>query len=303
MNPALQLVKARVRPRFPLGQPTWPTSIDRPPVEKTTGAAYGTAWARTEAARYVRGFLIELVMRPAVAALTAPEIDGLDRIAHLAPPVVFAANHQSHLDTPLLLTSLPERFRHRAAVAAAADYFFEDRVRSALSALAMNAIPIDRSRVSRRSADLSAELIEDGWSFVMCPEGGRSPDGWGQEFRGGAAYLSVRCDVPVVPVHIAGTGRILGKGMTRPKPGRARVTFGTPLRADDGEDTRRFAARLERVVAALADERATDWWMARKRAAAGLTPALTGPDRVGAWRRAWARDDGGEQRRPKRVWP
>ena len=49
-------------------------------------------------------------------------------------------------------------------------------------------LPIDRSRVSRRSADLSAELIGDGWSLVIFPEGGRSPDGWGQEFRGGAAY-------------------------------------------------------------------------------------------------------------------
>ena len=98
-------IKLRVRPRFPLGTPTWPTSVERPPVEKTTGAAYDTAWARTEPARYVRGFLIELVMRPTVAALAAPEVDGLDRVGHLEPPVIFAANHHSHLDMPLLLTS------------------------------------------------------------------------------------------------------------------------------------------------------------------------------------------------------
>ena len=44
-------------------------------------------------------------MRPTVAALAAPEVDGLDRVGHLEPPVIFAANHHSHLDMPLLLTS------------------------------------------------------------------------------------------------------------------------------------------------------------------------------------------------------
>ena len=64
-------------------------------------------------------------MRPAVAALGAPERAGLDRLAGLSDgPVIFAANHHSHLDTPLMLTSLPEPWRHKVFVAAAADYFF-----------------------------------------------------------------------------------------------------------------------------------------------------------------------------------
>ena len=55
---------------------------------------------------------------------------------------------------------------------------------------------------------------------MIYPEGGRSPDGWGQPFKGGAAYLSARTGAPVVPVHIDGTGSILGKGTSGPKPGR-----------------------------------------------------------------------------------
>src|SRR5947199_6706890 len=101
-------------------------------------------------------------------------------------------------------------------VAAAADYFFKTRATSVTSALALNAIPIERTRVSRRSADDAAELIDDGWSMLIFPEGGRSPDGWGQPFRGGAAYLAMRCKVPVVPVHLEGTGRIMRKGKNRP---------------------------------------------------------------------------------------
>ena len=70
---------------------------------------------------------------------------------------------------------------------------------------------------------------------------------------------------------------------------RTTVTFGTPLWPAEGEDARRFAARIEAAVATLADESSTDWWTARRQAAAGTTPSLQGPD-VAAWRRAWALD-------------
>ena len=121
------------------------------------------------------------------------------------------------------------------------------------------------------------DLVDDGWSLVIYPEGGRSPDGWGQEFKGGAAYLSGRTGAPVVPVFIDGTGSIFGKGMKRPKPGRTRVVFGAPLRPDDGENTRRFNARIEAAVTALADEATTDYWTARRRAAAGHQPVARRP--------------------------
>src|SRR5262249_58994983 len=194
-----------------------------------------------------------------------------------APPVVFAANHSSHVDAPLILTSVPAPWRSRLVVGAAADYFFATRVTGALSALALGATPIDRTRVSRRSADLAASLLDEGWSLLIFPEGGRSPDGWGQPFRGGAAFLSIRCGVPVVPVHLDGTGAILGRGATWPKPGRTKVTFGAPLHPDEGDDARRFGDRIEQAVAVLGDEALSDWWSARRRAAKGGTPPLTRP--------------------------
>ena len=124
-------------------------------------------------------------MRLAVLGLAAPDRRGQDRLASLEGPAIFAANHHSHLDTPLLLTSIPEPWRHKILVGAAADYFFGTRLTSALSSLVIGAIPIERSRVSRRSADQAAELASQGWSLLLFPEGGRSPDGWGQPFRGG----------------------------------------------------------------------------------------------------------------------
>jgi 1-acyl-sn-glycerol-3-phosphate acyltransferase len=83
-------------------------------------------------------------MRAAVRALASPTRRGQDRLDAVRGPVIFAANHHSHLDTPLLLTSLPDRWRHKVVIAAAADYFFTNRYTSAASALAMGAFPIER---------------------------------------------------------------------------------------------------------------------------------------------------------------
>ncbi len=291
-------MNVRLRAPFPLGKPSWPTSVPRPPVEKRTGVHYDTDWSRSYAARLARAVILDDVLRPLVHVLGSPTVHGLDRIQDLDAPAVFAANHHSHLDTPLLLTSLPDRFRHKAQVAAAADYFFDSRVKSAASALTLGAIPMERTRINRRSSDLAADLLDDGWSLVIFPEGGRSPDGWAQDFRGGAAYLAIRCGRPLVPVHIEGTRKVQKKGKKLPTPvggplGRGpgvHVTFGPPLRPREGEDARRLAARLEATVAILADEGASDWWTARRRAADNTTPSLGGPD-AGAWRRSWALGD------------
>jgi 1-acyl-sn-glycerol-3-phosphate acyltransferase len=261
--------------------------VPRPPAPSRTGVDFDTAWARKPAARLARAALVDLAIRPAVHAIASPAVDGRERLDALEAPVIFAANHHSHVDTGLLLSLLPERFRRRTVVAAAADYFFDRRAKGTLHALAFGAVPVERTKVNRRSADMTLALLADGWNLVIFPEGGRSPDGWAQEFRGGAAYLAVRSGRPVVPVWLDGTRHVWPKGQRLPRPHKVGVTFGAPISADPGEDARHLAARLERVVAALADERASDWWTARRRAADGVTPAITGPE-AAAWRRSWA---------------
>jgi 1-acyl-sn-glycerol-3-phosphate acyltransferase len=272
---------------FPLRAPTWPGTVPRPPAPSRTGLDFDTDWARKPAARLARAAILDLAIRPAVHVLASPTVDGRERLDALDAPVIFAANHHSHADTGLLLSLLPERFRHKTVVAAAADYFFDRRTKGTFHALTFGAVPMERTKVNRRSADVATGLLADGWSLVIFPEGGRSPDGWAQEFRGGAAYLAVRSGRPVVPVYIDGTRLMWPKGQRLPRPHKVSVTFGTPISPDPGEDARRLAARVARAVAALADERATDWWTARRRAADGATPAITGPD-ASPWRRSWA---------------
>ncbi|MGI9622315.1 MAG: lysophospholipid acyltransferase family protein [Acidimicrobiales bacterium] len=288
---------------FPIRAPRVPAGVDPVPATSKTGVDFDTDWARRPPARAARAVLVESVVRPVVAYLARPERSGQDRLDGLEGPVIFAANHHSHVDTPLLLTSIPLPWRRELVVGAAADYFFGTRVTSTLSALAIGAIPIERAKVGRKSSDLAASLVADGWSFMIFPEGGRSPDGWGQPFRGGAAYLAIKCEVPVVPVHLLGTGNILRKGHSRPNPSRTQVTFGSPLWPLEDESSRRFASRIEAAVSELADEAATDWWQARLRAHAGETPNLYGPE-ASSWRRQWALGDRRPSaRRRRRRWP
>lgn len=285
-TPASLLAKVG-RSRFPLAAPTWPGSVPRPVPTPELGVHYDTAWSRRYPVRLARAMVLDTVTRPLARAVAAPLVRGEEGLVGLEAPVLFAANHVSHVDAPLLLACLPLRFRHHAVVAAAADYFFDRRWKADTFSFLLGAIPVERTKVNRRSADLAAELLEEEWNLIIFPEGGRSQDGWAQHFHPGAAYLSSRTGRPVVPVHIDGTRHILPKGRAALRRTRTTVTFGTPLWPDADEDTRVFASRIEAAVATLAAETDTDWWTARRLAARGATPPLQGPE-VSTWRRSWA---------------
>ncbi|MEM8746938.1 MAG: lysophospholipid acyltransferase family protein [Actinomycetota bacterium] len=305
---------------FPLRAPTAPGGVEVPVEPDTLGGAYDTEWAQRPVARVARGLIVEGPLRLFVQGVASPTVTGLDRLIDLErdaderadgsdpDPVIFAPNHHSHLDTAVMIRSIPAAWRRHLVVAAAADYFFDAHWKAALSALSLNAIPIDREATSRETFDRMRDAIADGNSLIIYPEGGRSPDGWGQDFKGGAAYLAARTGAPVVPVFLDGTGELYGKGASRLKIGRTSVAFGTPLTPGEGENTRRFNARIEAAVARLGDEVLHDSWTAARRAADGSTPSLSGPDHQG-WRRQWQLADrrrlgtAGIRRRRRRTWP
>ena len=309
---ALSRFSGRVRTaRFPLAAPTWPTTVERPEPERKVGLDYDHEGSRRSPLRLARAVVLDTVTRPAARLLAPATIRGLEHLQHVEGPVIFAANHASHIDTPLLLTTLPVEFRHRTVVAAASDYFFDRTWKSVLWSFALAAIPIERSRVNRKSVDTAAELLGDGWNLVIFPEGGRSPDGWTQPFRGGEAYLARRTGRPVVPVYLHGTRHVLpksaeaegrapgGSGTESRRGGRLRrspiaVLFGAPMTPDEGESARRFSSRVDAAMATLAREVYSDWWQARRSVSAvapvaGADTVHRGPD-AAAWRRAWALD-------------
>ena len=285
---------------FPLGKPNWPIDVDKPTPKSKLGANFETDWSRTYLSRAIRSLITDYVTRPAIEVVASPTIHGLDNLANASSPIIFAANHASHIDTPLLLSSLPERFRHKTAVGAGADYFFDKKYKAILWSFLLAAIPIERNKVSRRSHDLALKVIEDGWNLVLFPEGGRTPDGFGQEFKGGLAQIALKGGAKIVPVHIAGTYEILGKGRSF-KRGETAIYFDRPI-DPTGRSTKEVIAEVERRVDRLADEVASDFWNAALNQGAGLTPKRNADEKdwIADWNRPRYRSDA--KKRVKK-WP
>jgi len=250
---------------------------------------YPTAWARTEAGKAARAFLQAYGLAPLIRLETTPRVEGADALEGLRPPVIFVANHSSHLDAPLVLTSLPPAWRERTATGAAADYFFDVWWRAAATALVFNAFPVERGRgKGGRTTALARELLAERWNILMFPEGTRSKDGWVRDLRMGAARLAAEAAVPVVPIGIRGSYQAMPRGRGWPAPGRPPVVvrFGRAVHPLPGEDPAVLNARIRTGLAVTLDEERTSWWDAQRRAARDETPPIDGP--AGAnWRRMW----------------
>jgi 1-acyl-sn-glycerol-3-phosphate acyltransferase len=248
---------------------------------------FPTDWARSRPARLAREAILRGGLTPLMHRETTMRVEGLDVFEDLNGPVVIVANHTSHLDTALLLTTLPVDWQRKVTVGAAADYFFDAWWRAIGSALVFATFPIERH--GHGLSDTPTKLIEAGWSIVMFPEGTRSPDGWTRRFRPGAAALAITHEIPLLPVAIRGSYAAMPKGRGWPKPGRppVHVRYGRPIAPRDGEGTLELNARVAAAIERLLDEDNTDWYAAALRASAQTTPPSSGPP-VADWRRVWA---------------
>jgi 1-acyl-sn-glycerol-3-phosphate acyltransferase len=152
-------------------------------------------------------------------------VKGVERIP--SGTVIFAANHTSSADAPAVVWSIPRRI----AILLKRSLFEWPIVRQAFHLA--HFIPVDR--MNRESAIESLEKAEqalhDGQSFLIYPEGTRSPDGRLQEFKKGTAVMAIKAGVPIVPVACSGAHRIMEKRKLNIKPGHILVEFLPPIDA------------------------------------------------------------------------
>ncbi len=248
---------------------------------------FPTDWARTDAAGVARDVILDAGLRAIIWNETSPEVFGIDNLEGLKGPAMFISNHSSHLDASILMITLPQKWRNKTATAAAKDYFFDVWWRSAFTALVYAGFPVERGAGERATAK-AKELIRDGWSIIVFPEGTRSVDGWLQRFRHGTARLALDMGMPIVPIAIVGAYAAMPKGRTWPRPGRPpiRVRYGRPLFPQEGETHQQLSLRMQQAIAELFDEDRTSWWEAQRRASRDETPKLAGPQGPG-WLRIW----------------
>lgn len=226
------------------------------------GLDYPTKWGRQYPARFARYLYHRFYVAPVTRYLSTLDVQGLEHVSGPGP-YILVANHTSNFDTPLVLTALPTKLRTRTVVAAAMDNFFMDRRTAFKTVFVFNAIPIDRHKINRRSSQQALELVESGWNLLIFPEGGRTPTGQLQEFKGGAAYLAERSKAAVIPTYIHDAGLLQGpKWAKAPQfvdgPSQRRhhvsVTFGTAMHCGEDENIRRFNTRIEEAVVKLGQE-------------------------------------------------
>jgi long-chain acyl-CoA synthetase len=211
------------------------------------------AWPRSRLARLLRGALQQLLLLPLLRHYARPfEARGAERLAEVPWPALLIANHASHVDSLTVLSLLPPGRRGRVAVAAAADYFFQSRPLSLVSALALGAFPFHRQGPVATSLAHCGDLVADGFGILIFPEGTRSPDGRLQPFKAGIGLLARELGIPVVPIHLAGPHAILPKGASWPRRAPLRATVGEPLRLDPGLSNPEAVSRLESALRALA---------------------------------------------------
>ncbi len=294
--------------------------------EKVEAKEFPTAWARTPVTGIVRSAIQRGLLKPVAWSQTRVTVEGQEYLDGLRGPVVFIANHSSHLDTPLILGSLPRRFTDRLAVGAAADYFFDARWRALTTALVFNAFPVERHG-ARRLRGLAGRLVDDAWSMLLFPEGTRSQDGWMNPFKLGAAALCVGKGIPCVPIALRGSYGAMPRGRNWPRPGRPKVVvrYGAPLRPEPDEGVRNFSLRMMSEVTRLWNEEDLGWYEAIRASAAGELTAPTGPKAITAagepsapaatevavkdrssgarWRRIWESTRPLDDERPRPVWP
>jgi 1-acyl-sn-glycerol-3-phosphate acyltransferase len=175
------------------------------------------------------------------------------------------ANHNSHMDTPLILRTLPSRLRRRTAVAAATDYFYTKRRNALAASLVFGTVPLDRSRGAGVGPEQTAHLdrlIHSGGSLLMFPEGTRSRDGRVGHLRAGAALLAAAHQLPIVPIYLSGTRAAMPRGhhwmvfkAGRPGPRHPlEIRFGEPIFPRADEDPGEVMERVRRFFAGCGAE-------------------------------------------------
>jgi long-chain acyl-CoA synthetase len=222
-------------------------------------------WNRSRLARALRRLVLPTFILPLARLFAWIKIEGVGNLLNVEGPVIFAVNHQSHFDVPSVLWSLPARWRYRVAPAMAKEFFdayfhperysrgerFTSGLNYTLSSLVFNAFPLpQRESGTREALRYAGDLISDGYSILIFPEGKRTDAGEILPFQPGVGMLAARLRVPVIPVRLEGLEKVLHKSAKWVMPGRARVAFGAPLRFE-GDDYKAIAKKIEDAVRAL----------------------------------------------------
>ncbi|MBN1533325.1 MAG: AMP-binding protein [Spirochaetes bacterium] len=170
------------------------------------------------------------ILRTIIGPLVSPYhrilVSGIEHIPQ--GPCIFAGNHQSLLDVPMLIRALPRTVLARTFFLAK-DKPAYHTLPARLLARGANFIMMDTAGDVKSSMIRIADALRGGCNVVIFPEGTRTQDGTVGEFKKTFAIVSSELEVPVVPFAIDGNFRLMPYGSSFPRPGRGRLSFLDPV--------------------------------------------------------------------------
>ncbi len=180
--------------------------------------------------KLLRLFIFLLLIRPIILILIGLKISGRSHLPK-AGPAIIVANHNSHLDTLVLMTLFPLSLLHQLRPVAAAEYFLRNRWLSWFALHIMQIVPIDRLKPSREDKlGGCSQVIEQGGILIIYPEGSRGEPEAIADFKSGIAHLAkAHPTVPIYPIFLHGLGKSLPKGDFVLVPFCCDVLIGKPL--------------------------------------------------------------------------
>ncbi|MCA9665494.1 MAG: 1-acyl-sn-glycerol-3-phosphate acyltransferase, partial [Myxococcales bacterium] len=201
--------------------------------------------------------------RLAYHGLLETEITGRSHVPYHTNFIV-APNHCSHADIGLVKEALGDAGKNLCALAAT-DYFFDSKAKRTFFENFTKVVPMDRAGSLRKSLRRAHDLLLQGYSLLIFPEGTRSPDGQLRDFKASIGYLALQARTPILPMYLEGTHDVLPKGarMIKIKSREVGAHIGQLLTLDEmqqlseglgrAEAYRAVAFATQRMVEALRD--------------------------------------------------
>jgi 1-acyl-sn-glycerol-3-phosphate acyltransferase len=173
--------------------------------------------------------LSRIVAGPFLHTIWRPAVTGAENIP-ASGGAILAANHLSVIDSVFL----PLMVDRPVTFSAKAEYFTASGPAARLLAAYLKAtnqlrMETERPHAAQDTLEAVLALLREGKLFGIYPEGTRSPDGRLYRGRPGVGWLALKSGLPVIPVALSGTRKVLPPGHVVPRPGRVGVTIGKPL--------------------------------------------------------------------------
>ena len=173
---------------------------------------------------------------------------------------IIVANHNSHLDTMTIMSSIPRRLIHKVKPVAAADHFGKTNWSTKLSNYFVNTLLIQRKRDKDNPANdpvaRMVKALDDGYSLILFPEGTRGEPEVQQQLKPGVAFvLSQRPHIRYVPAFMKGMGKAMPKNDSLIVPFSSSISFGRPKSISPSQDVASIMQQIEEDFRLLREQR------------------------------------------------